>query len=192
MKGHQVVFERPEKWLSTMQVALTSLCLDHKHKQSVHMCTHLHINMRTTNDTTFSNVHTKEYENCARTYTSALSHHTHAHTHMHTHTHLAYTHFLPFKWSKPLGKFNLQKQKEKSSEATKGKYSSFRRKLMVRKMKKEHRMQRKIWFTAELWYLFITLETISLIASCCQRHFDVKGFVFFNFISTFVCLSCLI
>lgn len=33
---------------------------------------------------------------------------------------LTYKHFLPFIWDKPLGEFILQKEKEKSSNVTKG------------------------------------------------------------------------
>lgn len=78
--------------------SLTSLCLDHKHKQSVHMCTHLHINMsEQNNDTTFSSVHTERSMRTEQEHTHQHSLITHMHTQMHTHTHLAYTHFLPFK-----------------------------------------------------------------------------------------------
>lgn len=165
------MFERLDKWL------------DHKHKEK-HAPVHTFTQIRAKKskmcmETSFSDLHIERSMKTVQEHTNQHSlslsvSQTHKYTH--TQTHLAYTHFLPFKWSKPLGKFNLQKQKEKSSEATKGKYSSFRRKLMVRGMKKEHRMQRKIWFTAELWYLFISLETINRIAPCCQRLFDVKGF----------------
>lgn len=110
---------------------------------------------------------------------------THTHTSKHAHAHIIHIFCLSNEinhWG------NLICKSRRKSALKPQKESSFRRRLMVGMMElMEHCMPREkksdLQLYIDTYSLFLKQSTDSLLsASCCRKHFDVKGFCIFTFV----------